>query len=362
MNEKIKAFTLIELLVVIVIVGVLSGFLFVSLSSAINAANDAKRKADLSGIQKALLVYSTNNNSYPSGDTYPCTIGGGTTHCTDLESNLSPYLTNIPTDPNGSFYTYNYSNDNYTLNSNLSNGSSYYYDSASTSWVNGIPASGACGTAATSYIYSDSSFSGTMCSAGSGVTTPTSPDFPAEGNSTTWTCGGVYGGGSSGTCTASRSVMPFIDPIVNGSFDGTWTGWTAGGGGTKTVSDTGAYAGSYTSLIQYTYDCSLAEIYQNITVPNMSGTINLEFYERTYFSAWAGQGGFMINNGWVFAVNWPDRANTTTNWLKHTINVSAYKGQSIKIAAVWYDNTGSCHNGDHAGWIRVDEIKLVNIP
>lgn len=362
MLKKIKAFTLIELLVAIAIVGILSGFLFVSMSSAINAANDAKRRTDLASIQRAIITYATeHNNVYPSGDPANCTIGGT---CSILDAALAPYIPNIITGPiSGEYYTYNIINNNYILKTdNMSDGSVYYFDSSVGNWISAIPADGDCGAAATTYNFDAMTFSGAMCSAGNGITTPASPVFPEQGNSTTWTCGGSYGGNSSETCTASRSVMPFIDPIVNGSFNGAWTGWTVGGGGTKTVSDTGAYAGSYTSLIQYTYDCSLAEIYQNITVPNMSGTINLEFYERTSFSAWAGQGGFMINNGWVFAVNWPDRANTTTNWLKHTINVSAYKGQSIKIAAVWYDNTGSCHNGDHAGWIRVDEIKLVNVP
>jgi len=61
-NRKVLAFTLIELLVAIAIVGVLSAFVFVSLSQAINTANDTKRKSDLSAIQKAILMYSVQNN------------------------------------------------------------------------------------------------------------------------------------------------------------------------------------------------------------------------------------------------------------------------------------------------------------
>jgi hypothetical protein len=53
-----------------------------------------------------------------------------------------------------------------------------------------------------------------MCSAGNGVTNPTSPGFPAQGSSTTWTCGGSNGGGSSVDCTASRATPP-INGICN---------------------------------------------------------------------------------------------------------------------------------------------------
>jgi prepilin-type N-terminal cleavage/methylation domain-containing protein len=361
MSKSIKAFTLIELLVVIAIIGILSGFLFVSLTGAISAANDAKRKADLAEIQKAILIYSINSNVFPSGDTYPCTIGGGTQRCTSLESNLASYLTTIPKDPSGSFYTYNYSSGNYTLSSSLSNNSSYYYESSDNSWVNGFLANGACGAAATTYASGATDFSGALCSAGSGVTIPASPVFPTAGSATTWTCGGAYGGSSSDTCTASRNV----DPIINGAFDGTSTGWTMSGGDTKSVSDTSAHAGSYTSYIDYTFDCAKGEIYQNIVVPNVSGIINLNFFERTSLNAWSGNRGVEVNNDWVWSVNnySSGRASTTTNWLEHTIDISSYKGQTVKIG-VFIDETGliGCGNSDHSGWIRVDDIKLVNVP
>ncbi|MFA5368649.1 MAG: prepilin-type N-terminal cleavage/methylation domain-containing protein, partial [Candidatus Paceibacterota bacterium] len=65
-----RAFTLIELLVVIAIVGILSGFIFVSMSGATNAAKDAKRKSDLAAIAKAVTMYSIQNSgSLPSTDT-----------------------------------------------------------------------------------------------------------------------------------------------------------------------------------------------------------------------------------------------------------------------------------------------------
>ena len=97
--------------------------------------------------------------------------------------------------------------------------------------ISSTPVTGTCGTAATSYASSASSFSGTMCKTGSGVTTPSPVTFPSSpGDSVTWTCGGSGGGGSSQTCTATRAV---VIPI-----DGGWSNWSACsapcGGGTQT--------------------------------------------------------------------------------------------------------------------------------
>jgi len=85
-----------------------------------------------------------------------------------------------------------------------------------------VPVNGTCGTAAKSYLYTDSAFSGTMCTLGSGVTTPASPTFPSAGSSVTWTCAGSDGGSSSGTCTASVASVPdttltVVKVVVNDS-------------------------------------------------------------------------------------------------------------------------------------------------
>jgi type II secretion system protein G len=126
-----KGFTLIELLVVIVIIGILSGFIIVSMNSAINASKDAKRKSDIGTLQRSLMIYGVqNNNTYPSTDTYPCTIGGGTTPCTNLATDLLPYIASLPTDPNGGYYTYNYADGNFTLSTMLSSGDYYSYSSS----------------------------------------------------------------------------------------------------------------------------------------------------------------------------------------------------------------------------------------
>jgi hypothetical protein len=64
-----------------------------------------------------------------------------------------------------------------------------------------------CGSAATSYSFSATSFSGSFC--GQGVLhNCVTPAFPAQGSSSNWTCDGLNGGNSSGTCTATRGLAP----------------------------------------------------------------------------------------------------------------------------------------------------------
>jgi type II secretion system protein G len=138
MQRKIKAFTLIELLVVIAIVGILTGFVFVSMNNAVSSAKDTKRKADLSTISKAILAYmAQNNNTYPyTTSTSTCNLCNNDScanPCTGFYANIQPYLSNIPLDPNGStYYTYTYSaTPKFVLKATLSNTALYQYDSTS---------------------------------------------------------------------------------------------------------------------------------------------------------------------------------------------------------------------------------------
>ncbi|BFT94221.1 hypothetical protein MNSC_02290 [Minisyncoccus archaeophilus] len=68
---------------------------------------------------------------------------------------------------------------------------------------------GACGSNAKAYPNNITNYSGSFCS--SGVASPYSPSFPAQGSSINWICSGQYGG-SNVLCTASRSL-----PSVNGT-------------------------------------------------------------------------------------------------------------------------------------------------
>jgi prepilin-type N-terminal cleavage/methylation domain len=61
-----RAFTLIELLVVIAIIGLLTTIAVTSFSGTQMNARNARRKADLIQISKALELYYSDHNAYPS--------------------------------------------------------------------------------------------------------------------------------------------------------------------------------------------------------------------------------------------------------------------------------------------------------
>ena len=103
---------MIELLVVISIIGILSSFAVVSLNSARNKARDALRKADMTQMRTAIMLYYDENNRYPtcgawddgradfgalanqtSADCYKITLGAA------LTTGAKPYLGSMPKDP-----------------------------------------------------------------------------------------------------------------------------------------------------------------------------------------------------------------------------------------------------------------------
>ncbi|MFH1522400.1 MAG: prepilin-type N-terminal cleavage/methylation domain-containing protein [Patescibacteria group bacterium] len=81
-----KGFTLIELLVIISIIGLLSSIAFYAINSARIKARDARRKADLVSIAKALELYYDDYNHYPVSNY--CGAGRDTAYILPPETNL----------------------------------------------------------------------------------------------------------------------------------------------------------------------------------------------------------------------------------------------------------------------------------
>lgn len=101
-----KGFTLIELLVVVAIIGLLATLSILGLNSARIQARDAKRKADISQIQKALEMYYNDYGKYPRSGGAVNGPNGGWSNSTDaswdtgvLAIDLRPYLNRLPDDP-----------------------------------------------------------------------------------------------------------------------------------------------------------------------------------------------------------------------------------------------------------------------
>lgn len=125
---KIKSFTLIEILVVIVVVGILSSFILIGMSSIVSSANDSRIKNDINSLQKVLLSYKTLYNNSPI-QTTECDIGND---CTALQNALIPSyypsISSMPRDPSGAYYKYQSTNgSDFTLKGSLSTGYTYQY-------------------------------------------------------------------------------------------------------------------------------------------------------------------------------------------------------------------------------------------
>jgi prepilin-type N-terminal cleavage/methylation domain-containing protein len=66
-----SAFTLIELLITIILIGILSAIIAMSMVNPQKSARDAKRKSDLELIRSGLEIYRADCNVYPLTASFP---------------------------------------------------------------------------------------------------------------------------------------------------------------------------------------------------------------------------------------------------------------------------------------------------
>ncbi len=134
-----QSFTLIELLVVIAIIGILAGILIISMTSATNSANDARRKADLNQLVSAIQMIKIQDGTLPTEANYNCKLGStnNSENCSGIQAKLVAQGITIPRDPvSGNYYIYNrISNDDFAINSTMSNQAPYTYTSSDSTYT-----------------------------------------------------------------------------------------------------------------------------------------------------------------------------------------------------------------------------------
>lgn len=152
-----KGFTLIELILIISILGILSVGVLTALNpiAQIQKANDAKRKSDISQVQRALELYYQDNNAYPASTSdFKISINGS---AVAWGSSWEPYINVLPQDPvSTNVYIYyspvNSNGQTYYLYANLERGNQdpqvCNQGKACASikaGINGFPTKNACG-------------------------------------------------------------------------------------------------------------------------------------------------------------------------------------------------------------------------
>lgn len=120
MIKREKGFTLIELLVVIAIIGILSSVVLASLNTARGKGNDAKVKANLSGLRTAAEIYYDTNGSY----------GVAVANCTsgmfvDTASGMNQY-TSTGNYPGGTTIVCGTDGTNYAVKAEIENDAAYW--------------------------------------------------------------------------------------------------------------------------------------------------------------------------------------------------------------------------------------------
>lgn len=281
MNKLKKGFTLIELLVVVAIIGILSGFVVVSMNGATKAANDAKKKTNLDTIKKAAIMLGVTNGGYPIEP--GCTIGS----CSTLDPLIRQY---IPSVVDGT-YTYQSNGSTFTLSSTLSSGYSYQFDSSTNIYSTNAPVPGVCGSSNGANLSSIPTTN--LCSVGTASTVGGTGPW-------NWTCAGISGGAAA-SCASANLPVAGVCGSKNGKYaSATPTGSEACTTGTVTGM-TGSYSWTCSGLYGGANSGSCATVAANYgiqtysTAGSYSWTVPTGVKSVEYLVVAGGGGGY---NGW----------------------------------------------------------------
>lgn len=95
-----KGFTLIELILVMMLVAILAVALLGNYFSSLKKGRDARRKGDLTQVQKALELYFEDNGTYP---VFTDIFGKKLCTTESCSGTDKTYMVKLPTDPNPDF-------------------------------------------------------------------------------------------------------------------------------------------------------------------------------------------------------------------------------------------------------------------
>ena len=190
--------------------------------------------------------------------------------------------------------------------------------------VNTVVAS--CGTAAKTYLGTDTAYSGTACASGTGSL----PAFPAIGGSKTWTCTGA-GGGASASCTATRS-----DISCGGTVPANATAYTGTNLSGLTTATNYTYANPNTTA-KCEYSCNSGYSWSGSACVG-NPTVDIVATPATVVS------GGTSSLTWT-STNTVDRCTSSGDWVASTNRPLNYStGLTTSVLTVNKTYTLTCHN------------------
>ena len=159
--------------------------------------------------------------------------------------------------------------------------------------------------------------------------------------------------------TTTPTMPPGTNPVKNGGFESSTTGWTYGGTSAPRRSQTQAHSGKYSLRLGATSGQSGdSTAYQLVTIPGGAKHANLSFYywpasndSSTY--GWQ-EANIVDSSGNVLQQLFVNTTNDRT-WVQLSFDLSTYAGQTIGIQFLDHEDSGG---GSYYTYMYVDDVSL----